>query len=81
VVNAHIVDGRYGAAQLRPGTALRSRSGGTVEVVSAGGDDVRLRPGPGGFSIGARSEDARIVQADITCGNGVIHKIDHLLVR
>jgi hypothetical protein len=53
VVNAHIVDGRIGADQLRPG----------------------------GFLVGARPAHAPIVQADIGCTNGVVHKIDHVLVR
>jgi uncharacterized surface protein with fasciclin (FAS1) repeats len=81
VVNAHIVDGRIGADQLRPGMSLRSRSGGTIEVVAEQGGQLALRPGPGGFSVGARPADAHIVQPDIGCTNGVVHKIDHVLVR
>ena len=80
VVNAHIVDGRIGADQLRPGMSLRSRSGGSIQVVDEGGR-LALRPGPGGFSIGARPADAHVVQPDIGCSNGVVHKIDHVLVR
>ncbi|MFC7541328.1 fasciclin domain-containing protein [Siccirubricoccus deserti] len=81
VVNAHIVDGRYPAASLRLGQVLRSRSGGSIEVVSSGNEPVVLRAGPGGFSVGATPGDARITEADIPCTSGVIHKIDHLLVR
>jgi len=80
VVNAHIVDGRIGADQLRPGMSLRSRSGGSIQVVEEGGR-LALHPGPGGFSIGARPADAHLVQPDIGCSNGVVHKIDHVLVR
>ena len=81
VVNAHIVDGLVRADALRPGLALRSRSGGTIEVVAEAGGQLALRPGRGGFSVGARPADAHVVQADIPCANGVIHKIDHVLVR
>jgi uncharacterized surface protein with fasciclin (FAS1) repeats len=81
VVNAHIVDGRYPIESLHPGQVLRSRSGGSIEVVSGGNGPVILRAGPGGFSVGATPGDARIVQANIPCTGGVIHKIDHLLVR
>ena len=81
VVNAHIVDGRFGVEALRAGMSLRSRSGQTIEVVSVEGGPVTLRPGRGGFSVGARAADAHVVQADIPCSNGVIHKIDHVLVR
>ena len=81
VVNAHIVDGRVGADALRPGLSLRARSGGTIDVTAGQGGGLVLRPGRGGFSVGARPADAHIVQADIPCSNGVIHKIDHVLVR
>ena len=81
VVNAHIVDGRIAADQLRPGMSLRSRSGASIEVVAGSDGKLALRPGPGGFSIGARPADAHVVQPGIGCSNGVVHKIDHVLVR
>ncbi|TDH64522.1 hypothetical protein E2C06_00835 [Dankookia rubra] len=40
-----------------------------------------LRHGPGTFNISSRPADAHIVQPDTGCSNGVVHKIDHVLVR
>jgi uncharacterized surface protein with fasciclin (FAS1) repeats len=81
LANAPIVDGLVRADALRPGLALRSRSGGAIEMVAESGGQLALRPGRGGFSVGARPADAPIVQPDIPCATGVIHKIDHVLVR
>lgn len=81
VVNSHIVDGRVTSSELRPGQALRTRNGTTIEVASGQGGQVVLRPGPAPFSVGAAPEAAQIVQGDIQCSNGVIHKIDDVLVR
>lgn len=81
VVNAHSVDGRIAADQLRPGLSLRSRSGDLIEVVAKPDGRLALRSGPGGFSIGARLADAHVVQPDIGCSNGVVHRIDDVLVR
>ena len=81
VVNSHVVDGRITASELRPGRMLRTRNGTAIEVVSAQGGRVALRPAPSRFSVGASSEQAKIVQADIACSNGIIQKVDDVLVR
>lgn len=39
------------------------------------------RPSPGGFTIGAAPGEAKVVQSDIRCSNGVIHKVADVLVR
>lgn len=45
---------------------------------SLGGPDIDPVPAP--KVVGARAADAHVVQPDIACGNGVIHKISHVLV-
>lgn len=80
-VNAHIVDGRITASELRGGQKLRTRNGTTIDVASAQGGQVTLSPTPGRFSLGMKPEQAKIVQADIACSNGIIQKVDDVLVR
>ena len=79
-VKARIVGGRIGIDRLRPGISLRRRSGGAIRVAAEGGR-LALRPAPGGFSIGAGPTDAPVVQPGTGCSRGVVHKIDHVLVR
>jgi uncharacterized surface protein with fasciclin (FAS1) repeats len=81
VVNSHIVDGRHPASELKAGEKLVTRNGTAIEIVSAQGGKVALRPAPTRFSVGAKGEQANIVQADIPCANGIIEKIDDVLVR
>ena len=80
-VNAHIVDGRITASELRGGQKLRTRNGTTIDVAAAQGGQVTLSPTPGRFSLGMKPEQAKIIQGDIACSNGVIHKVDDVLVR
>ena len=58
-----------------------TRNGTAIEVVSAQGGKVALRPAPTRFSVGTKGGQANIVQADIPCANGIIEKIDDVLVR
>jgi uncharacterized surface protein with fasciclin (FAS1) repeats len=80
-VNAHIVDGRLTASELRAGQKLRTRNGTAIDVVSAQGGQVVLSPTPARFSLGMKPEHAKIIQADIACSNGIVQKIDDVLVR
>ncbi len=73
-IQAHIVNGRIPDAALAQGVQLTSFAGTPLSIVAAGGDRAATIKGPGGIT-------ARIVQADIACTNGVIHGIDHALVR
>jgi len=80
-VNSHILDGRHPASAFRGGEKLRTRNGTTIDVASAPGGQVTLSPTPGRFSLGMKPEQAKIIQGDIPCSNGVIHKVDDVLVR
>jgi uncharacterized surface protein with fasciclin (FAS1) repeats len=80
-VNAHILDGRHPASEFRAGTKLPTRNGTTIDVASAQGGQITLSPTPGRFSLGMKPEQAKIIQGDIACSNGIIHKVDDVLVR
>ena len=80
-VNSHIKDGRHTASEFRAGQKLRTRNGTTIDVVSAQDGQVVLSPTPGRFSLGMKPEHAKIVQADIPCSNGIVQKVDDVLVR
>ena len=80
-VNSHILDGRHPASAIRAGDKLRTRNGTTIDVAAAQGGQVTLSPTPGRFSLGMKPEEAKIIQADIACSNGIIHKVDDVLVR
>lgn len=73
-VNAHILDGRYTSASLKPGETVttRTRAGNQITVTNQEGK-VTIT-GYGGAT-------ATVVRADIPCANGVIHVIDHVLIR
>jgi uncharacterized surface protein with fasciclin (FAS1) repeats len=73
-IQAHIVNGRIPAAALAQGVQLTSFAGTPLSIAAAGGDRTATINGPGGIT-------ARIVQGDIACTNGVIHGIDHALIR
>jgi uncharacterized surface protein with fasciclin (FAS1) repeats len=73
-VNARILDGRYTSASLPAGETIttRTRAGNTITVSSHGGK-VTIT-GHGGST-------ALVIRADIPCSNGVIHVIDHVLLK
>lgn len=80
-VNAHILDGRHPASEFTAGQTLRTRNGTTIDVAAAQDGLVTLSPTAGRFTFGLKSEQARIVQADVPCSNGLIHKVNDVLVR
>jgi uncharacterized surface protein with fasciclin (FAS1) repeats len=73
-IQAHIVNGRIPASALTQGLQVTSLSGMPLSIVAAGGERSATINAPGGIT-------ARVVQGDIACTNGVIHGIDHALVR
>ncbi|MBX6375005.1 MAG: fasciclin domain-containing protein [Acetobacteraceae bacterium] len=85
VINAHIIDGKHMASEVRGQDRVEVRTrNGNVLIIQRGSDGrYTLTPGPGGFGAGgiSRIEPARVVRADIPCSNGVIHMVDHVLVR
>ncbi|WP_439598330.1 fasciclin domain-containing protein [Falsiroseomonas sp.] len=72
-VNAHILQGRFTSAALAPGA--------TVTVPSRAGTPITLSNNGGKVTLTANGVTATVVRADIPCANGVIHVIDHSLVR
>jgi uncharacterized surface protein with fasciclin (FAS1) repeats len=85
VVNAHIIDGRHPASEVRgrDRVTFRTRNGNELIVQRGGDGTYMLTAGAGGFGAGGRypMEPARVVQADIPCSNGVVHIVDSVLVR
>lgn len=73
-VQAHIVQGRMPAAALAQGVQVSTIAGSPLSFSRASGEQGATITGPGNVT-------ARIVQADIPCSNGIIHGIDHALVR
>ena len=80
-VNSHISEGRRSASEFRAGEKLRTRNGTTIDVMSVGGSQTALRATAASPTIGAEPRSARVVEADIPCSNGVVHKIDGVLLR
>jgi uncharacterized surface protein with fasciclin (FAS1) repeats len=80
VVNAHIIDGRHTAAEVRAGAD-------TQTMVTRNGNELRLvRGADGRFSIepqgrGRRAVQAHVVGGEIPCSNGIIYQVDAVLVR
>ncbi len=72
-VNAHILEGRYTSAALEPGATVtaRSRAGTPITLSNVGGK----------VTLTAHGVTATVLRSDILCSNGVIHVIDHSLVR
>ena len=85
VVNAHIIDGRHTASEVRGQDRVTFRTRNGDEMIFQRGDDGRymVTAGAGGFGAGGRHtmEPARVVQADIPCSNVVVHIVDNVLVR
>jgi uncharacterized surface protein with fasciclin (FAS1) repeats len=85
VVNAHIIDGRHMASEVRDQDRMmmRTRNGNELVVQRGADGHYTLTAGAGGFGAGGRytMEPARVVQADIPCSNGVVHIVDNVLVR
>lgn len=85
VVNAHIVDGKHMASEVRGQERVTTRTRNGNELIIQRGDDGRytLAPGRGGFGAGGANvgQPAHVVQADIPCSNGVVHVVDRVLVR
>lgn len=73
-IQAHIVNGRIPASALAQGVQLTTFGGTQLSIAAAGGDRTATVNAPSGVT-------ARVVQGDIPCTNGVIHGIDHALVR
>lgn len=71
---AHIVTRRIPAVALAQGVQLTSFAGTQLSIAAAGGDRTATIDAPGGVT-------ARVVQGDIAYTNGVIHGIDHVLIR
>ena len=67
VVGQHVVHGLQTAADIRTASTLRSLAGPPVTVAWEDG-----RP---------RFGNARVVQADIACTNGMIHVLDKLMLE
>jgi uncharacterized surface protein with fasciclin (FAS1) repeats len=66
--------GRCTSAAQEPGATVttRSRAGNTITISNVGGKVTLTMAG--GIT-------AKVVRSDILCSNGVIHIIDHSLVR
>ncbi|MBE9604705.1 fasciclin domain-containing protein [Acetobacteraceae bacterium H6797] len=73
-VNAHILAGRYTSTAVSVGQSVqtRTRAGNLIEVSNQNGAVTIAAAGAG---------EAKVVKSDIACSNGVIHVIDHVLVR
>ncbi|MCO6415706.1 fasciclin domain-containing protein [Siccirubricoccus sp. KC 17139] len=85
VVNAHILDGKHMASETagRQEIRMRTRNGNELILNRQPDGHYSITPGGGGFSAGGahRIQPAHVVQADIPCSNGVVHIVDHVLVR
>ena len=66
VLTYHVVPGKVMAADVVKLTSAKTVQGGEVKI-SAGSDGVMIN-------------NAKVVQADVECGNGVIHVIDAVLL-
>ncbi len=74
-VQAHIVQGRFPGAALSQGVQLTTQAGSVLTFGRPSGSE------QGATISTASGASARIVQADIPCSNGMIHGIDHVLIR
>jgi uncharacterized surface protein with fasciclin (FAS1) repeats len=85
VLNAHIIDGKHMASEVRSQqeARVRTRNGNELILQRQPDGHYSITPGPGGFGAGGsrRLQPARAVQVDIPCSNGVVHIVDHVLVR
>ena len=85
VVNAHIIDGRHLSSEVRgqDRVEMRTRNGNLLLIQRGADGKYTLTPERGGFGAGgtSRVQAAHVVQADIPCSNGVVHIVDHVLVR
>jgi uncharacterized surface protein with fasciclin (FAS1) repeats len=71
-IRAHIVQGRIPASALVEGMRLTTMAGNTITVHKQGGATT---------VSAAENVTANITQPDMGCANGVIHGIDHVLIR
>jgi uncharacterized surface protein with fasciclin (FAS1) repeats len=62
----HVVDGEARASDVASLSTAKTLNGESVALETTGGD--------------VRVDDARVVQADVTASNGVIHVIDQVLI-
>jgi uncharacterized surface protein with fasciclin (FAS1) repeats len=85
VINGQIIDGKYTASDVRgqQEVRLRTRNGNELLLQRQPDGHYSITPGPGGFSPGGspRVQPARAIQVDVPCSNGVVHIVDHVLVR
>ncbi|MBX6743627.1 MAG: fasciclin domain-containing protein [Acetobacteraceae bacterium] len=85
VLNAHIIDGKHMASEVRgqERVTMRTRNGNELIIQRQSDGHYTLTPGAGGFGAGGRSQipPARAVRVDIPCSNGVVHIVDNVLVR
>jgi uncharacterized surface protein with fasciclin (FAS1) repeats len=72
---AHIVQGRLPAAALASGVHVQTLAGTTLTTTAPPGGDRTVTV------TAAQGVEAKIVQANVTCANGVIQGIDRVLIR
>lgn len=74
-MQAHIIQGRLPAAALAAGVQVRTMAGTTLTTAMPPGGErtVTVTAGEG--------LQAKVVQADVACANGVIQGVDRVLIR
>ena len=66
ILTYHVVPGRYPAARVAGIDSAATVNGGTIDLKADGGT--------------VMVDEARVIQADVTATNGVIHVIDKVLM-
>ena len=66
ILTYHVVPGRYPAARVAGIDSAATVNGGTIDIKADGGT--------------VMVDEARVIQADVTATNGVIHVIDKVLM-